>query len=92
MEVLSLFPEPQKLSDPYQTLSGSGVPMIRWYRLAACWKLPIPIIDCTFSQSIFGKLIDAACFQLTTWGKTNSYLLMYSETILEYSRKCFHSV
>ena len=24
---------------------SSGVPMIRWYRLAACWKLPIPIID-----------------------------------------------
>ena len=70
----------------------SGVPMIRWYRLAACWKLPIPIIDWTFSKSIIGKLIDAACFQLTTWGKTNSYLLMYSETIVEYSRKCFHSV
>ena len=58
----------------------SGVPMIRWYRLAACWKLPIPIIDWSFSQSIIGKLIDTACFQLTTWGKTNSYLLMYSYT------------
>ena len=25
--------------------NASGVPMIRWYRLAVCWKLPIPIID-----------------------------------------------
>ena len=63
-------------------LMPSGVQMIRWYQLAVCWKLQIPIIDWTFSQSIIGKLIDAACFQLTTWGKTNSYLLMYSETIL----------
>ena len=71
---------------------SSGVPMIGWYRLVACWKLPIPIIDGTFSQLIIGKLIDTACFQLTAWGKTNSYLLMYSETILEYSWKCFHRV